>query len=130
MAAAVGAAARLCRDILTRGTSWGPILPVELELVLRRTEEGDYAAWGKLQRDLAALPDAPPTLEQGGRRLLAELWNRTERFRKPVFYLVTAVVLVLALLSLTAEGVRLRDERAALWPGMTAAAGQEWGVSP
>lgn len=130
MAEAVAAAARLCRDILIRGTSWGPVLPVELKLVLQRTEEGDYTGWSKLQRDLAALPDAPPTLEQEGRRFLVGLWNRTERFRKPVFCLVTAAALALALLSLTAEGLRLWDERATLWPGMTAAAGQEWGVSP
>jgi len=129
-AEAVGAAARLCREILTRGMPRGPALPPELELVLRRTEEGDYAGWAKLQRDLAALPGALPTLEQEGRKLLSGLWKKTERVRKPVFCLMTAAALALALLSLAAEGARLRNERAALWPGMTAAAGQEWGVSP
>ncbi len=127
---AAGAVAGLCREILTRGTGLGPAPPVELRLILRRTEEADYAGWGKLQRDLAVLPDALPTLDQAGRKLLSEFWRKTERFHKPVFCLVTAAALVLALLSLAAEGNRRWNERAALWPGMTAAAGQEWGERP
>jgi len=127
---AVEAAAELCREILTRGIPAAAPLPVELRLILRRTQAGDYDGWGKLQRDVAALPDDLPTLDEAGRKLLLELWRRTERLRKPVFCLVTAAALALALLSLTAEGARRRDERAALWPGMTAAAGQEWGEIP
>lgn len=127
---AVGAAALLCREILTRGASWKAALPLELQLILRRTEEGDYADWGKLQRDLAALPDAPPTLEQKGRTLLRNLWRKTERVCKPIFCAAIAAALILALLSLAAEGVRRRNERAAVWPGMTAVAGQEWGERP
>ncbi len=127
---AVRAVAGLCREILTRGAARGAALPVELRLILRRTEEEDYADWGKLQRDLAALPDAAPTLEQAGRQLLRSLWRRTERFRKPVFCLMTAAALALALLSLTQEAARRQGERSALWPGMTAAAGQEWGEGP
>lgn len=127
---AVGGVAGLCREILTRGGVRGAALPVELRLILRRTEEGDYADWGKLQRDLAALPDAAPTLEQAGRQLLRDIWRRTERFCKPVFCIMTAAALTLALLSLAQEAVGKRRERFALWPGMTAVAGQKWGEGP
>lgn len=127
---AVRAVSELCREILTRGSPRGAPLPVELRLILRRTEEGDYADWGTLQRDLAALPDAAPTLEQTGRRLLRELGRRAERFREPAVCLLTAAALTLALLSLAQEAVQKRRERSALWPGMTAVAGQEWGAEP
>lgn len=126
---AVRAVAELCREVLTRRLPPGPVPPVELRLFLWRTEEEDYTDWAKLQRDLSALPDAPDTLEQAGRRLLSELWKKTERFRKPLFCVMTAAALALALLSLVAEGTRRRNERAGLWPGMTKAAGQEWGKS-
>ncbi len=127
---AVGAVARLCRDILTGGDPQWPVPGVELRLVLLRTREDDYESWGKLQRDLAALPDAPPTPEQAGREALRGIWNRTRRLQKPLFCALTAAALVLALLSLGAEGLRRRDESARLWPGMTTAAGQEWGEGP
>ncbi len=127
---AVAAVARLCREILTRGDPPWPALPVELRLVLLRTQEDGYESWGKLQRDLAALPDAPPTPERAGREVLRGLWNKTRRFQKPLFCALTAAAFALALLSLGAEGLRRRDERAELWPGMVAAAGQRWGEGP
>ncbi len=135
---AVAAVARLCREILTRGNpqlpvrsgKLGSVLPVELRLVLLRTQEDDYESWGRLQRDLAALPDAPPTPEQAGREALRGMWNRTRRFQKPLFCALTVAALVLALLSLGAEGMRRRDEQTELWPGMITAAGQKWGEEP
>ncbi len=129
---AVLAAARLCRDVLTRDAPWhsGRLLPVELRLVLLRTRTGGYRSWGALQRDLAALPDAPPTLERAGRKALRGVQNVFRRLQKPLFCVLVAAAVLLALLSLVAEGLRRRDAKSEPWPGMTAAAGQEWGEEP
>lgn len=129
---AVQAAARLCREVLTRDAPWhsGRLLPMELRLVLLRTRTDGYRSWGALQRDLAALPDAPPTLEGTAGKVLRGLRNVLRRLQKPLFCALTAAAVLLALLSLAAEALRRRDVKPEPWPGMTGAAGQEWGEEP
>lgn len=129
-AQSVQAVAELCGAILTRALPRGSAVPVELELLLRRLKAGGYVRWETLHRDLSALPDAMLSGRERWERLLRDMGRRAARLRKPVFCLVTGAALVLALLSLASEAVRRQSERAALWTGMTAVAGESWGEEP
>ncbi len=127
---AVAAVAVVCERVLTCGLTLGAGQPVELRLLRRRVAAGGYTRWGTLQRDISALPDTLPTLEEAGKGLLRGLRAKTARFCKPLFCVVTALALLLALCSLGAAVVRGQRDRAAVWPGMTQAAGEKWGEQP
>ncbi len=127
---AVAAVAALCERVLTCDLALGPRPPVELRLIRRRVAKGGYTRWGALQRDVAALPDALPTLEEVGKGVLRGLWEKFARLRRPLFCAITALALALAILSLGAWVVGRQRERAEGWPGMTEVAGQKWGEKP
>lgn len=129
-AQSVQAVAELCGAILTRALPRGSAVPVELELLLRRLAPGGYVRWETLHRDLSALPDAMLSGKERGEKLLRDMGRRAARLCKPVFCLATGAALVLALLSLASEAIRRQSERAVLWPGMTAVAGESWGEEP
>lgn len=128
-AQSVQAVAGLCGAILTQGLPRGCALPVELELFRRRMEAGGYDRWETLHRDLAALPDEVLSVKQRGERLLRDARRIAARLYKPAFCLVTAVALLLALLSL-ASAARQRRGDDGSWSPMTAVAGESWGEAP
>jgi len=118
---AVGAVACLCRDILTRGKSQveARLFPEELRLICLRCEREGYTSWEQLHRDLLAVPDRFPALEQTGRRFLAALERKTRRFRTPAACVLTAFIVLAAALSLVSALRTWRSGRENLFPGVT-----------
>lgn len=124
---AVGAAAGLCREILTGGMSrwerrrW----PDELRLVCLRVQEGGYRDWSELSRDLTCLPEGLKSLGEARDYLLDALERKTRRLRRPALYALTCALVLAALLSLISVFRAWQNERRSIWPGMTPIGDQE-----
>lgn len=126
---AVRAVAALCRDLTAPAAgrfSCDRLAPEQM-LLIRRADSGDYLDWGQLQRDLAALPDTVPDLRAWMISRLGRIQSRLRRFTKPALYIVAALLLIAAALSLAAGCLGQRQERERLWPGITAIGDQRLG---
>lgn len=123
----VAAAARLCVEILTEGTSRldKRRQPDELRVVCLRTEDGSYRDWGELSRDLTELPDELKSWKQLVTRLRDWLERRTRRVRKPAVCVVVCLLLAAAALSLAAAFRVWQNDRRNSWPGMTPIGNQQ-----
>lgn len=119
-AQAVCAVAGVISEVLTLRLDRGGRrrLPEEIRLLRRRQKAQDYASWGQLQRDVAAVPDALPPRGQAWRAYARRLeaWIRRQGMR-----LLGSLALLLAaaaLLSLLSVCRQWRREGAASWQGM------------
>lgn len=126
---AVRAVAALCRTLTAPAPGrFSYDIPVsELALLIRRADGGDYLDWGQLQRDLAALPDTAPDLRSQIISRLRWIRSRMARFIKPILCAIAALLLIAAVLSLTASYLGWRQERDQLWPGITVIGNQRLG---
>lgn len=119
----VSGVAELCRRMLTDGYSAlaARLYPKELRLLCARQGWGDYVSWSQLQRDLAAIPDRLVPPGQLYRRLIQRLWERAKRYIRPAVCLLTAALVVAALVSLAGAYQTWRSQQEAeAWPGVTA----------
>lgn len=118
---AVCAVAGLFREILSRGIGRWPdsYLPEEWRLLCLRTNDKHYIDWGQLQRDISALPDKLPALEEAGHILLGKIKKLVSRYFKPVICVILAFLLVVSLLSLASAYRTWRNERQSTWSGVT-----------
>jgi len=119
-AQAVGAVAAVIWEVLTAAPDrrFSRRMPEEVQLLERRQREGDYAHWGQLQRDVAAIPDEPP---RG--RPLWRTWVRRARewfchWEKYILAAAAGALLAAALVSLASAYGRWRREQEPDWQGM------------
>lgn len=119
-AAAVRATAAVICDVLTldleRG--WGRPLPEEVQLLYRRLEAGDYASWGQLQRDVAAIPEDLPSMGRIWRLRLRRLEDWLLRQEARLLRALAVLLAAAALLSLLSAYRQWRRGREASWQGM------------
>jgi len=115
-AQAVRAAASVIREVLAPepGRRSRRRLPEELRLLERR--QADYASWGQLQRDVAAVPDEPP--RGGWTPCVRRVRGWFSRYGTYILRALAAVLLAAALLSLAAAYRRWRSEEEPVWQGM------------
>lgn len=125
---AVRAAAAVICEVLTP-QSWRGLfrhLPEELRLLRRRQKEGDYASWGQLQRDVAAIPDDLPRIRPVLRSCLPRVQSGLSRYGSHMLRILAAVLLIAALLSLVSAYRRRGSGQDAVWPGMPQVGDQDF----
>lgn len=119
-AQAVCALADVIYEVLVAEADWGPRgqSPAEVRLLRLRRSQGGYTGWGQLQRDLSAVPDAPPRVgaivRSGARRVRDRLY-RMEPF---LLRALAALLFAAALLSLAMAYRWRAGEEPNAWPGM------------
>lgn len=126
-ARAVGAVAELVCEVLYAGAEprRGGSVPEELSLLALRLEEGGYTGWGRLQRDVAAVPDAPPPRGSPLRACIRRICGWLRRHERCILRTLAALLLAAALLSLASACLRRGREQEAPWPGMSRLGGQD-----
>lgn len=117
---AVCAIAAVISEILTANTGKRSAeqTPEELQLLHRRQEERDYATWGQLQRDVAAIPDDFPRIKPVFHAYLQRAKNWLSRRGKYILRALAAILLAAALLSLLSAYLRGKDQDGPVWQGM------------
>jgi len=93
-------------------------LPEELQLLDRRQMERDYASWGQLQRDVAAIPEEPPRIKPMLHFWLYRIQGWLSRYGKYILRTLAAVLFALALFSLASAYRQGRREKESAWEGM------------
>lgn len=124
---AVCAAAAVIRDVLTPELGKWPLrrLPEELQLLRRRQKEGDYASWGQLQRDVAAIPDDLPRVRPVLLSYILRAQNRLSRCGRYILRILAAVLFTAALLSLLSVSLRRKNQSGPVWQGMAQVGDQD-----
>lgn len=117
---AVCAVAAVICEVLTPQSGKGLFrqLPEELRLLRRRQKGRDYASWGQLQRDVAAIPDDLPRIRSVLRSCLLRVHRRLSRYGSHILRILAAVLLIAALLSLVSAYRQRNGGKNAIWPGM------------
>lgn len=80
---------------------------------------GSYQEWSQLQRDLADIPDDLLPIAHTQRTVLRRAVKTARRFLKPAVCALVAVLLIVALLSLTNTYLDWRDRDNNTWGGIT-----------
>lgn len=113
-------AAVICEVLTPEPSRWSlRRLPEELQLLDRRQKERDYATWGQLQRDVAAIPDELPPIGSAFFSYFRRVHDRLSRYGKYILRALAAVLLAAALLSLASAYRRWRGEKEGpAWQGM------------
>lgn len=93
-------------------------LPEELRLLDRRQKERDYATWGQLQRDVAAIPDELSCVRPAFLSYFRCVYDWLFRYGKYILRALAAVLLVAALLSIASAYRQWRNEKGSAWQGM------------
>ena len=118
---AVRGLASVIREVLTPEPSRWPLrqLPEELLLFYRRQEEHDYANWGQLQRDVAAIPDDLPRVQPPWSSYMRRFQGRLRRYWTWLLRILAALLLAAALVSLVSAYRQWRSEDKTVWPDMS-----------
>jgi len=123
-AEAVRAVASVIREVLTPEQGRRRRRqPEELRLLDRR--QADYACWGQLQRDVAAVPDELPRIRPVFRPWLSRIQGWLSRYGKYILRTLAAVLLALALLSLASAYRQRRSGKGPAWEGMPRVGNQD-----
>lgn len=124
---AVCAVAAVISEVLTPQSGSWPFgrMPEELRLLHRRQKERDYTNWGQLQRDVAAIPDGLPGIRPVLRSCMLRVQNRLSRYGKYILRVLTAALLIAALLSLASAYRQRKSEKENAWQGMTRVGDQD-----
>lgn len=117
-AQAVCALADVSYEVLAAGADREGQAPAEVRLLRLRRSQGGYTGWDQLQRDLAAVPDAPPRLGAALRSRARRLRDRLHRMGPLLLRALAAVLAAAALLCLTTAYRRRADGEPSDWPGM------------
>lgn len=120
-ARAVCAVAGVICEVLSEKTDRrrGGRMPEELLLLELRRREQDYSSWSQLQRDVAAIPDAPPRKSSVLHRHIRRVRGWLRRYGKYILRILAALLASAALLSLILAYRRhAREENEIVWPGM------------
>lgn len=113
-------AAVICEVLSEKAVSWqDKRIPEELLLLNIRQKEQDYTSWSQLQRDVAAIPDAPPRRSSVLYRHIRRAGGWLRRYGKYILRVLTALLLTAALLSLISAYRRYaREKNEIVWQGM------------
>lgn len=126
-AEAVRAVASVVREVLTPELSRWSLrqLPEELRLFYRRQEEQDYANWGQLQRDVAAIPDDLPRIRPPWNSYMRRFQSRLLRYGTWLLRILAVLLLAAALVSLVSAYCQWRSEDKTVWPDMSQVGDQD-----
>lgn len=113
-------AAVICEVLSEKTAPWqDKRIPEELLLLALRQEGQDYTSWGQLQRDVAAIPDAPPRGSSALYRHTRRAGGWLRRYGKYILRALAALLLAAALLSLVSACRRYaREKNEIVWQGM------------
>lgn len=120
-ARAVCAVAGVICEVLFEKTGLrrGGRMPEELLLLELRQREQDYTTWSQLQRDVAAIPDAPPRKSSALHRHIRRVRGWLRRYGKYILRTLAALLAAAALLSLISAYRRhTQEENEIAWQGM------------
>lgn len=120
-AEAVCAVASVVREVLTPELSRWSLrqLPEELRLLYRRQEERDYANWGQLQRDVAAIPDDLPRIRPPWSSYMRRFQSWLFRYGTLLLRILAVLLLAAALVSIVSAYRQWRSEDKTVWPDMS-----------
>ncbi len=112
-------AAVICQVLPPPKRPWpGGRIPEELSLLALRQKQLGYTGWDQLQRDVAAVPDAPPRRSSLLRAYARCVRGWLRRYGTYILRISAALLLTAALLSLfSAYRLHTREQDAA-WQGM------------
>ncbi|MCI9391239.1 MAG: hypothetical protein HFF65_02420 [Oscillospiraceae bacterium] len=97
----------------------GERTPEELFLIDLRQKEENYTGWDQLQRDVAAIPDAPPRINLVPYRHIRRIRGWLHRYGRYILRALAALLFTVALLSLFSAYRRyVQNENQSTWQGM------------
>ena len=98
---------------------YGERMPEELLLINLRQKEENYTGWDQLQRDVSAIPDAPPRINLVPYRHIRRIRGWLRRYGRYILRALAALLFTAALLSLFSAYRRyVQNENQSTWQGM------------